>query len=120
MHDRATQAVVVWQVNAMHEEPVISAQLPQTGDRFSIVNPFGNVHVDTDTMVLGQLCSSCQAVVTASESRVDANHSTSASCQKAIVLGQSPSSAIGSIAIGDAITSIYANADFGARVCDHR
>ena len=51
VHDRARESVVVGEVHAVHDEPVVAGQVADPIGRFAVVGSLGHVDVHTDTVL---------------------------------------------------------------------
>ena len=114
------EAVVVGEVHAVHDEPVIAGQVADAVGRFAVVGTLGHVDVHTDAVLRGQLGGRRQRVVGARERGVDTDHPSPAGAQVAVVLVEAASCAVGTVAVGHAVGGAHAHADLGAGVGDDR
>ena len=80
--------MVVGQVHAVHDEPVVGRQRGEARWRVDVVDPLGDVHVDADTVVESERGRRLQRVVGTRERGMDADHPAATLTQVAIVLRQ--------------------------------
>ena len=80
------QIVVVAEVDAVDQQPVVGRQLRQAFDGADVVGALRHVDVHADAVTNGQFGGSGERVVGAGEGSVHADHAPSASAQEAVVL----------------------------------
>ncbi len=120
VNDRARQSVIVGEVHAVHDEPVLAAQVAEAVGRVAVVGPLGDVDVHSDAVLGGELGGGRQRVVGARERGMDTNHPPPAGGEVAVVLVEAAPGAVGPMAVGDAVRRAHPHADFSARVGDDR
>ncbi len=120
MHDRAPQSVIVGEVHAVDEQPVIGAQPSEPLDGACVVGAFGNVDVHADTVAPCEFGRRHKGVVAAGERCVHPHHAAPTRGQEPLVLGESSTRPVGAMAIGDPIRGNDAHAHLGARIGDDR
>jgi len=85
--NRASQTVLVSQVDAMDDQPVVGSQVAETVSGRRVDLPLGDMYVDPDAVVDGQASRRFEGAVRAGEGGVDSDQAPTPLDQKPFVLG---------------------------------
>ena len=116
--NRASQTVLVSQVDAMDDQPVVGSQVAEAVSGRRVDLPFGNVDVDPDAVVDGQAGRRFEGAVRAGEGGVDADHAPTPLDQKPFVLGQATSGPVRTVAVGDPVGARHPDPHSGTGLGD--
>ncbi len=111
--------MVVGQVHAVDQQPVVGGQSGEAIDGAGVVRTLGDVDVHPDAVAGGEFGGRGERVVGAGECGVHADHAPPTLAQESIVLLQAPTCAVGAVTVGDPVARDHAHADLGAGVGDH-
>ena len=119
MHEGAAKTVIVRQVDAVDDQPVVITVIDEPLPGVGIA--FRNVHMHPDVVLSRQLRRRSDRVVGAREGGMQADISLAFTvAQEPIVLGQAGSSTLGAVTVGDTVRARDPNADLLTGVGDHR
>ena len=104
MKNRALQLMVCRQMNTMSKQPVVTGQTTEFLRCLDVVNPLGNMDVDTNSQILCKTGRGLQGLLGASKGRMDANEPKTTGLDEAFILGQPATGAVGTVPIRDSVS----------------
>ncbi len=118
MHDGAGQPVVVGQVHAVHEKPVVGGQVAQAVRSAGIGFALGHMDVDADTQVGRQPGYGFKGLVGARECSMHTHPAPTPGSYVPLVLGEAPTGPLGPVAVRHPVGAVDPHADLCAGLVD--